>query len=404
MKPGLTSAEILLLIVGFLAPSSEVPGSELPAPFVFDDNRVFAQLDFVRPNGTVRKAFAFVDLGTPAMVLDSKLRDELQVSQSSPLLFRVGDFEINVDPSAIDTDTGLGFTGRDGKRNLPVEAVLSGSVLKNFQVVFDYEKRTLTVARPNTLHNNGVAVPCRVNDKTGLVSVTVEIAYAVAVDTGSAYSWLKNSVTEQWVKDHPDWNRGTGAVGESNMQTRSDGAEAKATILRIPEIRLGSLVLEQIGALGISAEAPPIPPAPGESQVHGDFFDWYSKKAAEPVIGWIGGNVLKGFRVTIDYPRRMTYWERETELDPHDLNQVGVTLEKRDTGYFIAGIAEKDGKPTGNSVRVGDKLIQVNDLQVSSATRGAIFAALHGEPGSVRSLVLERNGQQLTVPAKVTAF
>ena len=41
-------------------------------PFIFDDNRVFAELTFVRPDGTLRKAFAFVDLGTPGMVLDKE--------------------------------------------------------------------------------------------------------------------------------------------------------------------------------------------------------------------------------------------------------------------------------------------------------------------------------------------
>ena len=119
----------------------------------------------------------------------------------------------------------------------------------------------------------------------------------------------------------------------------------------------------------------------------GNFFDWYSKKAPEPVIGWLGGNVLKGFRVMIDFPGHTTYWEQESDLDSHDLDQVGVTLEKRSGGYFIAGIAEKSGKPVLDSVQIGDKLIQIDDVQVSGATRGAIFAALHGQPGSVRLLI-----------------
>jgi C-terminal processing protease CtpA/Prc len=122
------------------------------------------------------------------------------------------------------------------------------------------------------------------------------------------------------------------------------------------------------------------------------------------VIGWLGGNVLRGFRLMIDFPRRMSYWERVSDLDPHDLDQVGVTLEKRRDGYFIAGIAEKAGQLTVDAVRLGDKLIEVDGVLLSGATRGAIFAALHGEPGSVRMLVLERDGRQLTLPAKVTAF
>ena len=409
MKLGL--ARIFLLSLVFLGRGAVARGEELTStgtvPFIFDDNRVFAELAFVRPDGTLRKALAFVDLGTPVMVLDQKLREELEIDKKKFLSFRAGDLEVRVDSSAVESDSGLGATGPDDKRTMPVEAVLSASVLKNYQVVFDYGKRTLTIATPNTLKGNGAAVPCRVNEKTGLVSVTAAIAedaYTLAVDTGSAYSWIRADVAEQWVKAHPDWKRGTGAVGEANMQTRTDGAEASATILRLPEIRLSSLELKQIGVLGIAAGAPPFPPAPGENKVQGSFFDWYSRKAPESVIGWIGGNALKAFRLMIDFPQHMTYWESENGFDPHDLDQVGVTLEKRPNGYFVAGIAKQDGKPSVDAVRVGDKLIQIDNVIVVDATRGAVFTALHGKPGAIRMLVLERDGKRLKVPAKVSSF
>jgi hypothetical protein len=393
---------------GFPSPASEAPATGT-VPFILDDNRMFAELAFVRPDGSLRKAFAFVDLGTPVPVLDEKLYKELQLDQNKPLVFRIGEIEVRVESRAVQTDTGSFLTGPNGKATIPVEAVLPGSVMKSYQVIFDYARQSLTMARPNTLKAKGIAVPCRVNDKTGLISIDAVIAghsYPLAVDSGSAYSWFRDEIAQQWVKVHPDWKRGKGAIGEGNMQTRPDGAEAGATILRLPEISLGSLRLEQIGALGIAPKAPPFPPAPGESAVHGDFFDWYSKKAPEPVIGWLGGNVLKGFRVMIDFPRHMTYWEHESDLDPHDLDQVGVTLETRDTeeGYFIAGVAEKDGRPTVEGVQAGDKLIQVDDLRLAGATRGAIFSALHGKPGTVRVLILERRGKQLTVQAMATGF
>jgi hypothetical protein len=110
------------------------------------------------PDGTLRKAVAFVDLGTPVMVLDQKLREELQLDKKKLLSFRVGDLEVRVDSSAVETDTGLGRTGPDGKRTVPVEAVLPGSVLRNYQVIFDYAKRTLTIARPDTVKPKGSAV------------------------------------------------------------------------------------------------------------------------------------------------------------------------------------------------------------------------------------------------------
>jgi len=68
----------------------------------------------------------------------------------------------------------------------------------------------------------------------------------------------------------------------------------------------------------------------------------------------------------IDYPKRMTHWERQRALDPHDLDQDGVALE--------------------------------------GATHGAIFSSMHGKPGEIRVLNLERGGREFTVNIPVSAF
>src|SRR6476620_5231864 len=117
-----TVAEISLLTLLFLSRPSALLGAEASGtvPFIFDDNRVFAQLEFVRPDGIMRKGYAFVDLGTPVMVLDEKLRQELQVDQKNPLRFRLGELGISVESSKVETDTNLGMTGADGKRTVPV--------------------------------------------------------------------------------------------------------------------------------------------------------------------------------------------------------------------------------------------------------------------------------------------
>jgi hypothetical protein len=401
------------LLVAFQVPCPQIVAAETHSsgtvPFIFDDNRIFAEIAFLRPDGTSRKAVAFVDIGTPQLVLEQDLGKELGIENAKQTILRVSDLEIEVPASDVQTDTGLGMTGRDGKRSIKVEAVLPGSVMKNYQVALDYAKRSLTMAKPDTIKPTGDAVPCRINPKTGLVSVTAEIGgrdYPLAIDCGSAYTWVRHDVAAQWIAEHRDWERGVGAVGEANMQVRPDGAEARAVNLRLPQIRLGSLLLEQVGALGIERAAPPISPAPDEQLVHGNLFDWFSKKTPEPVIGWIGANVLKNFRVTFDFPRRTIYFERENKVDSYDLSQVGITLETREgqKGYFIAGVAMKDGRLTVDGVIVGDRLVKIDDLDVSGATRGAIFLALHGKLGDTRVLTLERNDKQLKVIAKVTAF
>lgn len=268
--------------------------------------------------------------------------------------------------------------------------------MQKYQIVIDYQLRTLTFAQPGTLRPAGIPVPFRADEKTGLIAVEASIAdhpYLITIDCGSGYTWLRKSAAEDWLRLHPDWMRGVGAVGASNMRMADDGVEASGTLLRIPEINLGELKLRQIGALAI-----------GRDKKNWDFMDWYSEKNPAPVIGWLGGNVLKAFRLTIDYPNHTIYWLSQTELDPHDLDQAGLTLQYKAGEYFVAAIVLQNGKPTVAGVLPGDKLIRIDGLPTSGAQWGGVFAALHGKPGQIRTLTLERNGKQLTIEAKVMSF
>lgn len=372
-------------------------GSQTPssgtAPFIFDGNRVYAEVALVRPNGTLRRVLAFVDLGSPSTILSEALFKELQLDQKRPLIFEVGDMPVRVDASTVSSDPWLPYSIGDEGR---VEALLPAGVLQRYQVLIDYAYRRLTLAQPGTLKPAGIPVPFRINEKTGLIAVDVSIngrAYPVTIDNGSAYTWLRKPTVQEWLDLHPDWLRGIGAVGTSNMRMADDGIEATGALVRIPEIKVGALLLQQIGALAI-----------GPSNTNWDFIDWYSKKNPEPVIGWLGSNALQGFRITIDYPNHMIYWLRQTELDPHDLNQVGLSLQSKSGEYFVAAIATQNGKPTVGGVHAGDKLLQIDALRTGMATWGAIFSAMHGKPGEIRTLLLERNSKQFTVQARVVAF
>jgi hypothetical protein len=327
------------------------------------------------------------------MIVSEALFKELQLDGKKSLTLQVGEMPVHVDAGAVAKDAWLPFPISDDRK---VEALLPAGVLQKFQVMIDYAKRSLTLAEPGILKPEGTAVTIRVNQETGLIVVDAGIdgkSYPVTMDCGSAYTWLRKATAQRWLAAHPEWERGIGAVGASNMRMADDGIEAMGTLLRIPEIQLGALRLPQIGALAI-----------GPSKTNWDFMDWYSKKNPVPVIGWLGGNVLRGFRITIDYPNRTSYWLRQADLDPQDLDQVGLTLEAKGGAYFVSAIATQKGKPTVEGVDVGDKLLQIGGLQTKAATRGMIYEAMHGKPGELRALLLERNGKQFTIHASVMTF
>ena len=386
----LASCVLCILIVP--SSNSETPTSG-KAHFILDGNRMYAEVAFLRPNGTLRKALVFVDLGSPSAVLSRELLKELDLGSKKVLALEVGNLMVTTDSGDVTSDPWLPFSIGDHRT---VEGVLPAGILKKYQLVIDYAQRTLTLAEPGTLGPQGLAVPFQMNEKTGLISVDMTISgktYRMTIDNGSAYTWLRKTTAQEWLKAHPEWQRGTGAVGPSNMRMADDGIEAAGILLRIPEVQLGPLRLREVGALAI-----------GPSDKNWDFIDWYSKKNLAPVIGWLGGNVLRNFRITIDYAKHVSYWLRQSESDPHDLDQVGLTLESKHGQYFVAGVATQNGKTTVEGVEVGDQLLQIDGVRTNAVTWAAIYDAMHGRPGEVRNLVLERNGRQFRVPAKVTAF
>jgi hypothetical protein len=136
-------------------------------PFVLEDNRVYMELPFVRPDGSLRKAWAFVDIGTPDPTVSSALYRDLKLAQQKKLAFRVGDFAVEIPTQElVKSDWFYGF-----RKN--TEFILPGRVMQRFEVAIDYSNRTLTFAAPGTLTAKGVAVPCRVNHKTGLIAVEI---------------------------------------------------------------------------------------------------------------------------------------------------------------------------------------------------------------------------------------
>jgi len=385
-----------------MAPGGLTGPSSVTVPVTLDDNRMLVELAFTRPDGSVRKALAFVNMGSAAPALSAGLADELGVNRGDPLNFSVGGMAMRVEAAAVDRNLAKDFFQKYFAPHR-VEAMLPSGILQNYLVVLDYGKGTLTLARPGASKPDGIAVPAQVNPNTGLVSVQASVdghLHPVAIDNGSGYTLFRGQAVQAWLRTHPDWQRGVGAVGESNTGMLNNAIENEGSVVRVPEIALGPLRLQDVGVLGTGSLLGPV----GDGLLGDPFWNSFSKRTPVPVDGLIGGNVLKGFRLTIDYQNHMTYWQKQRELDPHDLDQVGITLERRLEGYFIAGIARQAGKATVEGVARGDKLIQIDGLSTENASRGTVLAALHGGPGDRRVLTVERAGQQLQVNAPITGF
>jgi len=394
-RAGLIAAAALSLLLS--GPAEAAPPPSVTLPFALDHNRMIVEVAFRRPDGSPRKAMAWVDTGSPNLMVAESLARDLGLERTAP---EEGRLQRSVDSASrvpalyiggMRLETGsLKVSISRGERvmpGLPAEAILPASALRGLHVVLDYPAQRLTLAAPGLLKPRGTPLPCRINAETGLFCVTATLdgqEVQLGVDTGSAGTWISESLTTAWAARHPDWPRSSGAAGSANFFGFS--LESKGTLMRLPEFLIGPLKAWNIAVLGLD---------PG-------LFDWYSQKSAGAVLGFIGANVLKGFRLEIDSPGQMTYWEAGETKGAEDLDIVGLTLRPETDGRMtLAGLVQKDGRPWVEGLQAGDALLQVDGLKVQDATMGAVVDALRGRPGAVRRLRIEREGKPFTLEAKV---
>jgi len=400
-----------------------------PVSFTLDDNRVFVPVTLIGADGRERPTLAFVNQGFAGPTLSNALYRDLGVGEGRPLRIRIGAAEIAVDPRTVQPESEvldfqfhlLPWRGpatpdeqaayaakkaqeQDGLMKamvgpLPVGAVVSAGLLQRYRVTLDYGARTLSLDPPGGALPEGTPVPVSVNPFTGFTTVDAVIdgeRRALVIDCGGSFSSLRLGLAKAIARNHPEWLRSEGGIGEANV-TLSE-ADVGAPVLRVPEARVGALTLSPFDLSGFGV--------PGVAGVIATpaFWGYYSNKAGERVDGWIAGNVLKSFRLTLDYPNRVSYWRQEAPFDLNELNQVGLVLTRDGPTVTVAGIARKDGRPTVVGVLSGDRLVSVDGRSVDGLTRGQLLATLHERPGGMHDIVVNRKGANVEVRVPVTPF
>lgn len=379
-------------------PNADAAPNDSPSEhFLLDHNHVFVELTFVLPDGKRYKRLAFVDSGDPWLTLTIGLSEKQKSKQDVFTQVLFGGKPLDLSAVKNVAAYKYFFPGMYMFPGLHVDANLPATILEKYDVVLDYSKRILTLAPPKSVKHEGVRVPCRVDQASGLVSVQGEVAgktYAFAIDMGSAYTWIDRGVAESWGSAHPQWLRGIGAVGDANMN--GSYPELTGVMIRVPHIGLDGLDLQNVGALGVG---------PGFDKTTPNFFAWYSERTPGPVVGFLGGNLVRQFRLEIDYADGATYWEREQAPTSDHLDQVGIMIRPDPSGeYFVARVATQNGKKTVDGVQPEDQLISVDSTAATGKTMGQLLAMLHGRPGETRTLVLDRRGKKIIVKAPITSF
>jgi hypothetical protein len=376
-------------------------------PMVLDHNRMLVEAEFQKEDGSWRKARLWVDTGNPDFIMSASFARDLGIDLPAaqeqtgggsvppfetppPVGVRIGGMPVSFE----GVKSKVLFTPQWLFSTMHCDANLPSTVLKQFDVVFDYPRLLLTIAEPGSLGPRGLRASADIHPKTGIVQIDAVIdgdSLSFALDNGASYSFVSDDVLEQLSQRHPSWPRSIGAIGCANIWGWWPG-EPDWPLLRLREIQWGPVPLLDVGMAGLPKFFP-----------NGSTLGaWYSQKTANPVDGFLGPNAFKAFRVEIDFANSAVYFERGASTDSCDMDLVGLTLRLETDGrYQVIGVATKDGRPVAEGVEPGDTLLDVGDLKTTGATMGTVVDALRGKPGERRILVLERDGRRFSVEAKV---
>ncbi|MGH8184098.1 MAG: hypothetical protein ACREPH_10620 [Rhodanobacteraceae bacterium] len=361
-------------------------------PMRVELNRPYIEVMLTGPTERSVRAHAWVDTGGGTIILSAGLASRMGLKAEGKPVKDGGDL---LAPTTVPTlDVGgkvlklvdahaFISTGEPHLLNhTDAGMALPGRYLRHYIVVFDYPAHVFTLADPGTYSPEGTAVKTSIGGGMPVVHASVAgKSYAFLLDTGGQYCMISDAELGPWSKQHPAWPRVAGAYGPANMLLGRT-FEKNLGMLRIPTIQWGPFRIEDAGAV---------------SRPIGAYENMMSETVGTPVIGSIGGNLLRHYKVTVDYPAQTVYLAGPTVVHAATPDMVGIMLEPATHGgYEIAGIA------TGvRNIKVGDRLLEVDGQDVTQAPFSRIVELLSGSPGARRTLLLQRGKTHTTVHATV---
>lgn len=352
-------------------------------PMLMDNNRVTIEVNVTSAEGRTETVHAWVDTGNPDLWISAGLAERLGLWHHSPeadsplgkvylvetpQVFDIAGFQLKVPRSV----RGIAFVAPSVLPGMDADINIPASVLAQAEIELDYPNKRLGIGKPGSGSHSGTKAVVSIDPTTSRVKMPAVIdgvTYQVGLDSGAGYSSIDQALMQHLLQAHPDWPHLTGYLGPSN--SRGLAEELTLHLIRIPQMTWGPLQLDQVGMDEILEASKRLPSA-------GD------------VIGALGGNVLKNFRIDIDYADGIAYFDKTTANDTDQLSMVGLILRpEADGGYSVQKDLDLDGNTSTPSAATDDRLVAVDGVAVTNMTMGQVIEALTGMPGQAKKLLLQ---------------
>lgn len=368
-------------------------------PLHIEYNRPFVDFEMRGVDGRAHTARFWIDTGGGAFIITKALARKLgmaweEVMESneghfapcSPPALSLAGMPIHLESSQTFIDLNPSEYFAPGTF---ADGLISGHMLASYQVIVDYPHQQFTLATPGALTPRGIPLATPIHPESGFPRLEVQIdgrMYGMLLDTGASHTMISRALLDELAETHPDWPRVNGAFGTANMGFEQ--ADKGQCMLRLTELAVGPYSLADVSVV---------------SRKSGTFEEYMSSMMAGPIVGALAGNVLRCFRVEIDYAGQTTYLEQYATPDPHDMDMFGLTLlPQGDGSYRVLEIAMGgDVAQVVEQMQVGDLLLRVDQQEITDLSLASVVDTLRGTPGQIHALQLERAGQRKEIQVPV---
>lgn len=370
-------------------------------PLIVEGNAPIVELEFRTAAGAPRKARFLIDTGGGSFILGSKLMTDISAQPAGAAMKAEGSTFVPLRPMVVKLGgmkldlSGVRTMGTpDSERVLQrneAEGMIPAKLLRHYDVVFDYPGRRFTLSKPGTSKPQGVEFKTPISTGSNFPRIEAEIGgktYGFLLDTGASFTMISRVALDEWAKENPAWPSAVGAVGFANMF--GGKMEAYALMLRMPQLKLGSIGVKDFAAV---------------SRPDGTYEKTMSRMMTAPIVGALAGNVLRDFRVEIDYAAGKTFLLQSGTSVDEDLVSVGLVLaSEQGKSPVISGVSSTASPDVKQNVRAGDTLLAVDDVPLAGKPLAIAALYLQGKAGTLKRLKLERDGKPLTVTATTKAL
>jgi C-terminal processing protease CtpA/Prc len=117
----------------------------------------------------------------------------------------------------------------------------------------------------------------------------------------------------------------------------------------------------------------------------------------------LGGNVLSQFRVEVDYPEQLCFFERSGEEQANDFDTVGLVLDTNSSGQLVVrAVSSTASAVTRQNIQPGDVILQIGDSVDGPYTLTKAAQSLSGVVGERKRLRILRRREPMNVTVVVS--